>query len=167
MFSERGHPARSFAKDGLEARAPKNITLQDLLKDTLDNAPPVTAPSPQVCTAAFTAALVRRDMAAALALLTNDVVFFYSNGSAIGKDVFAALMTANWKVVSDYEYSTLDSIWVTQSDSAACVIYGFAWLGMAGGAKVGGSGRGTRVLSNDGAGWRIAHEHLSAGQWAT
>ncbi len=126
----------------------------------------MTAPSPQACTAEFTAALVRRDMAAALALLTDDVVFFYSNGSAIvGKDAFAALMVANWKVVSDYEYSTLDSTLIAESDAAACVIYGFAWSGVAGGAKVGGSGRGTRVLSNDGSGWRIAHEHLSAGQY--
>ncbi len=130
--------------------------------------PPVTAPSPQTCTAEFTAALVRRDMAAALALLADDVVFFYSNGSAIvGKDAFAALMAANWKVVSDYEYSTVDPLWIAESDAAACVIYGFAWSGMAGGAKVGGSGRGTRVLSNDGSGWRIAHEHLSPGQWGS
>jgi ketosteroid isomerase-like protein len=128
----------------------------------------VTAQSPQTCTAEFTAALVRRDMAAALALLTDDVVFFYSNGSAIvGKDAFAALMTANWKVLSDYEYSTAESIWVAHSESAACVIYSFAWSGVAGGAKVGGSGRGTRVLSKDGAGWRIAHEHLSAGDWGS
>jgi ketosteroid isomerase-like protein len=107
-------------------------------------------------------------MASALALLTDDVVFFYSNGSAVvGKDAFAALMTANWKVVSDYEYSTVDALWIAESDAAAYVIYGFAWSGVAGGAKVGGSGRGTRVLSKDGAGWRIAHEHLSAGDWGS
>jgi ketosteroid isomerase-like protein len=72
-------------------------------------------------------------------------------------------MTANWKVVSDYEYSTVDALWIAEG-SSACVIYSFAWSGVAGGAKVGGSGRGTRVLSKDGAGWRIAHEHLSPGQ---
>ena len=99
-------------------------------------------------------------------MLTNDVVFFYSNGSAIiGKDAFASLMTTSWKMVSDYEYSTVESRWITQSDAAASVIYSFAWSGTVNGAKVGGSGRGTRVLSNDGSGWRIAHEHLSAGQW--
>ncbi len=126
----------------------------------------MTATSAQACAADFTAALIRRDIDAALALLTDDVVFFYSNGSAIvGKDAFAALMTASWKVVSDYEYSTLDSIWIAQSDAVASVIYSFAWSGVAGGAKVGASGRGTRVLSNDGSGWRISHEHLSTGQW--
>ncbi len=110
--------------------------------------------------------MIRRDMDAALSLLRNDVVFFYSNGSVIvGKDAFASLMAANWKMISDYEYSTIDSIWITQSEAVASVIYSFAWSGTAGGAKVSGGGRGTRVLSNDGSGWRIAHEHLSAGQW--
>jgi ketosteroid isomerase-like protein len=124
------------------------------------------AASAQACTADFTAALIRRDMDAALSLLTDDVIFFYSNGSVIvGKDAFASLMTASWKIVSDYEYSTIDSIWVAQSDAVASVIYSFAWSGMAGGNQVSGSGRGTRILSNDGAGWRISHEHLSTGQW--
>ncbi len=123
------------------------------------------ASSPQSCTADFTAALIRRDMAAAVALLTDDAVFFYSNGSVIvGKDAFASVMTASWKIVSDYEYTAGDAIWIAQSETAACVIYSFAWTGMAGGKQVGGGGRGTRVLSSHGAGWRVAHEHLSAGQ---
>ena len=105
-------------------------------------------------------------MDAALALLADDVVFFYSNGSVIvGKQAFAAAMTANWKVVTDYEYSTADAHWIVDSDRVALVIYSFAWSGSARGEKVSGSGRGTRVLSNDGSGWRIAHEHLSAGAW--
>jgi ketosteroid isomerase-like protein len=99
-------------------------------------------------------------------LLTDDVVFFYSNGSVIiGKDAFAAAMTANWKMITEYEYSTVESNWIAESDSIALVIYSFAWSGSARGEKVSGSGRGTRVLSNDGSGWRIAHEHLSTGQW--
>jgi ketosteroid isomerase-like protein len=122
--------------------------------------------SAQACTSEFTACLIRRDMDAALALLADDVVFFYSNGSVIvGKQAFAAAMTANWKVVTDYEYSTVDSHWIADSDRVASVIYSFAWSGSARGEKVSGSGRGTRVLSNDGSGWRIAHEHLSAGDW--
>jgi ketosteroid isomerase-like protein len=93
--------------------------------------------------------------------------FFYSNGTAIlGKDAFAAVMTANWKMVENYKYATLDSTWITQSDTAAAVIYSFAWSGLARGAEVTGGGRGTRVFSKaPGAGWRIAHEHLSTGQW--
>jgi ketosteroid isomerase-like protein len=123
--------------------------------------------SPQACATDFTAALVRRDIEAALALLTDDVVFFYSNGSVIrGRDAFASTMTANWKLVEDYKYETLESAWIAESDAAASVIYSFAWSGVARGQGVSGAGRGTRVLRRSAdAGWQIAHEHLSTGQW--
>ncbi len=122
------------------------------------------ARSPQACTADFAAALIDRDMQTALALLTDDVVFFYSNGSAIvGKDAFSALMTTSWKMLEDYAYSIADPVWVAQSDAVASVVYSFTWTGKVRDQAVGGKGRATRVLKNDGSGWRIAHEHLSAG----
>ncbi|HEV7692319.1 MAG TPA: nuclear transport factor 2 family protein [Hyphomonadaceae bacterium] len=127
----------------------------------------MTADSPQACAADFTAALIRRDMGAALALLTDDVVFFYSNGTTIvGKDAFAALMTASWKVIENYQYKSGDSQWIAGTANAATVIYSFAWSGIARGAEVSGSGRGTRVFSRQSGGeWLIAHEHLSNGAW--
>src|ERR1700748_3721052 len=80
----------------------------------------MAAKSAQACASEFTSCLVRRDINAALMLLTDDVVFFYSNGSVIiGKDAFAAAMTANWKMVTDYEYSTVESNWIVESDTAA------------------------------------------------
>jgi len=123
--------------------------------------------SPQACMDNFTAALIRRDIDTALNLLADDVVFFYSNGTAIlGKDAFAAFMTSSWRLVENYTYSTLDAIWVARSDAAAAVIYHFAWSGAVRGDKVSGEGRGTRVFRREpGSGWLIAHEHLSTGQW--
>jgi len=124
------------------------------------------ASSPDACASEFTAALIRRDMDAAMARLTDDVVFFYSNGTSIlGKAAFAALMAANWKVVEDYRYATLDSSWIVRSDAVASVIYSFEWSGRVRGETVSGGGRGTRVLTHDGSAWRIAHEHLSVGAW--
>lgn len=119
------------------------------------------------CMTAFTAALIRRDLDAALALLTDDVVLFYSNGTVIrGKDAFAAQMTASWAVIENYQYSTLDSAWVAEFDSAAAVIYSFAWSAVARGQDVSASGRGTRVFRRSpDVGWQIAHEHLSTGRW--
>ena len=127
----------------------------------------MSAETPQCCTSGFTAALIARDIESALALLTDDVVFFYSNGSVIrGKDAFAALMTASWKIVENYKYATLESAWISETDAAAAVIYSFEWSGTAGGNAVSGAGRGMRVLSRPpGAGWLICHEHLSNGQW--
>ena len=63
------------------------------------------------CTTGLTAALIARDINAALALLTDDVVFLYSNGAAIrGKEAFAATMTASWKIIEGYKYETLESV---------------------------------------------------------
>lgn len=122
--------------------------------------------TPQACAADFTSALIRRDMSSALALITDDVLFFYSNGTAIaGKEAFSSVMTANWKMVDEYQYTTLESTWIAQSDTAASVIYNFAWSGIARGQQVSGGGRGTRVFRKDRSGWLIAHEHLSTGQW--
>jgi ketosteroid isomerase-like protein len=125
------------------------------------------AESPQACATEFTAALIRRDISSAMSLLTDDVVFFYSNGTTIlGKEAFAALMTASWKMIENYRYQTLESNWIQQSDGAAAVIYSFAWSGIVRAAEVNGSGRGTRVFSRlPDRGWLIAHEHLSNGQW--
>jgi ketosteroid isomerase-like protein len=124
------------------------------------------AATPQTCLDEFVAAMLRRDMPGALALLTDDAVLFYSNGTAIwGKDAFAANMTAAWKAISDYTYKTVETKWVVQSDTVATVIYTLAWSGKVNGNAVGGEGRGTRVLRRDAQGWRIAHEHLSSGSW--
>jgi ketosteroid isomerase-like protein len=121
---------------------------------------------PETCAAAFSAALIGHDMRAALALLTEDVVFFYSNGTVIcGKEAFSAVMTASWSRVEDYRYATLASHWLVKSEAMASLIYRFEWSGRVQGQGVGGAGRGTRVFSRDSAGWRLAHEHLSAGGW--
>ncbi len=68
------------------------------------------ARTPEGCVESFVAALIRRDMAAALALLTDDAVLFYSNGLSIwGKDAFAAAIMANWKRMDGYSYTTRDA----------------------------------------------------------
>ena len=123
--------------------------------------------SAEACVEAFVAALIGRDLEAALALLTDDVVLLYSNGSAVwGKSQFADLMSANWKLVDRYEYRTLNSVWTGKCETVAAVAYSFAWSGVANGKDVSGGGRGTRVLRRDpDSGWRISHEHLSIGQW--
>lgn len=124
------------------------------------------ATTPQDCMTRFMDAMVRRDMATARDLLADDAALFFSNGTALwGKDAFESLMAASWKQVSDYNYSTLDSIWLAQSETVASVIYHFSWSGKAGGKEVSGGGRGTRVFRNDGSGWLIVHEHLSTGAW--
>ena len=127
----------------------------------------MTAHTPQACAADFTDALLRRDIDAALALLADEVVFFFSNGTTIvGKDAFAKTMTAAWSVIENYKYESAGSDWLTQTDAAAAVIYSFAWSGVARGQDMSGAGRGTRVfaMQSDGR-WLMTHEHISKGQW--
>ena len=73
------------------------------------------ATSPKDCMAAFVAALIRRDIEAALALLTDDVAFFYSNGSSLwGKQAFAAATTASWRRVERHTYTTDEAVWLAE-----------------------------------------------------
>jgi ketosteroid isomerase-like protein len=127
----------------------------------------MNAQSPQECAAEFTAALIRQDIDNSRDLITEDVVFFYSNGAFLrGKDAFASMMTSNWKLISNYEYSSSASTWIAESDTIAAVIYSFSWSGEVRGEEVSGAGRGTRILRCDpDRGWLIAHEHLSSGQF--
>ena len=123
----------------------------------------MTAPSAQACMSRFTAALLSRDIDAALGLLTEDALFFYSNGKVLRKADFATAMTAAWKVVEDYVYSKKGLRWVINGEATAMAIYGFQWSGVAGAQPVSGRGRATRAFVNKRHGWLLAHEHLSAG----
>ena len=123
-------------------------------------------PSANDCLAAFEAALASADLDAATALLTDDAVFFYSNGSAhVGRDAIRAAIKANFDSIKDDNFATSDHIWLAQSSAAAACVYSFAWTGTMDGKKVGGRGRGTTILRHDAEGWRITHEHLSQGRW--
>ena len=122
--------------------------------------------TPEACLADFVAALNRKDMVAAMALLTDDVAFFYSNGAALwGKDAIAEAIAVNWTLIDRDNYATHDPVWLARGDDAAAVIYSFTWSGLVDGKEIGGRGRGTTILRREPAGWRIAHEHLSQGRW--
>ena len=125
----------------------------------------MTPATPRDCLAAFEGALQRADLDAALAVLSDDVVFFYSNGSAHwGREAIRAAIQANWDSLSVDNYSTRDHIWVEGEGAAAC-LYSFSWTAQMDGKQVGGRGRGTTVFRRDVAGWRIVSEHLSNGRW--
>lgn len=120
------------------------------------------------CLAVFEAALARADLDAAMALLTDDVLFFYSNGSAhFGKSAVRAAIKANIDSIKDDTYTTRAHVWLARSDSAAACTYRFAWTGTIDGKQVSGRGRGTTLLRREADGWRIVHEHLSQGRWKT
>ncbi len=128
---------------------------------------PITAHTPQECASQFTAALLRRDIDAALALLAEEVVLFFSNETTIvGKANFATMMQAGWAVIENYKYESAASDWITQTDATAALIYKMTWSGVVRGTDVGGTGRGTRVFAKQADGrWLMTHEHISNGAW--
>ena len=104
---------------------------------------------PPECMAAFGSGAGKADLDAAMDLLTGDVVFFYSNGSAhFGRDAIRAAIKANFDSIKDDTYATRDHIWLAQSEAAAACIYSFAWTGAMEGKQVGGRGRGTNRASS-------------------
>ena len=118
------------------------------------------------CLAAFEAALAKADLDGAIAWLSDDAVFFYSNEAAhFGEQAIRAAIKANFDSIKDDSYATHDHIWLAQSELAAACICSFAWTGTLDGKQVGGRGRGTTVLRRERDGWRIVHEHLSRGRW--
>jgi ketosteroid isomerase-like protein len=118
------------------------------------------------CLAAFEAALARADLDGAMALLSDDVLFFYSNGSAhFGKVAVRAAVKSNFDSIKDDTYAAHDHVWLALSDTAAACTFRFAWTGTLDGKPVEGRGRGTTVLRREAGGWRIVHEHLSQGRW--
>ena len=109
-----------------------------------------------------------RDVDAATELLSDDVVFFYSNGSVhIGQGAVRAAIQANFDTIKNDNYATRDHVWLAESDHSAACIYSFAWDGTMDGKTVSGRGRGTTLLRRQANGWRIVHEHLSQGRWKT
>ena len=123
-------------------------------------------PTPEACLASFEAVLAKTDLDRAMELLSDDAVFFYSNGSAhFGKAAIRAAIKANFDSIKDDNYATHDKVWLAQGKDTAACMYSFDWEGTMDGKKVRGRGRGTTVLRRDPDGWRIMHEHLSQGRW--
>ncbi len=122
------------------------------------------APSAKACMTGFTDALLRRDLGAALSLLSDEAMLFYSNGTVLRKADFATVMPAAWATVENYRYATSNLTWLIETEAACAAVYGFEWSGTVRDQQVGGSGRATRVFTKAEAGWFLSHEHLSAGQ---
>jgi ketosteroid isomerase-like protein len=107
-----------------------------------------------------------KDVDAAMELITDDAVYFWSNGSAMfGKAAIAEAMKSNFAGIDDDTYDVHDVTWLAESDEVAACVFRFEWTGRMDGETVGGRGRGASVLKRVGGEWRIVHENLSQGDW--
>jgi uncharacterized protein (TIGR02246 family) len=107
-----------------------------------------------------------QDLNGMLELIADDAAYFWSSGDALfGKAAIAKGLQRNFSAIRNDTYETFDLTWVAKSDDVAACIYAFRWTGEIDGKAVGGKGRGSTVLRKVDGEWRVAVEHLSAGDW--
>jgi uncharacterized protein (TIGR02246 family) len=112
------------------------------------------------------AAMNAKDLDGTLKRIAKDAIYFWSNGSAyFGKADIAAALKRNFDAIQNDTYRKVDVTWLARSAEIAACAYGFEWTGEIAGKPVSGKGRGTTVLRRVDGAWRVAHEHLSAGEW--
>lgn len=108
--------------------------------------------------AAYEERINEQDFDLLLDLIAPDATFWFTSGTHSGIAAIRAAFEATWRVMGPTErYWLTDKVWIAEGDDAATCTYTFNW-------RVGndaGSGRGTTVLAQTSAGWRIVHEHLS------
>ena len=107
-----------------------------------------------------------KDLEGTMALIADEAVYFWSNGSAMfGKAEIAEGMKANFAGIQDDTYHVRDVVWIAEGDDIAACVFRFEWTGKVNGQPVSGRGRGATVLKRIDGKWRIAHENLSQGGW--
>jgi len=103
-------------------------------------------------------------LGATLAMIADDAVYLFSDGSShIGKVAIADVLAKNFAAIAEETYRIRDIRWLLDGGGAATCVYLFEWSGIVEGKPASGSGRGTSVLRRDGESWLVVHEHLSRG----
>jgi ketosteroid isomerase-like protein len=120
--------------------------------------------TPEELIAAYEQASAAHDLEGVMALLDDRAVYWFSNQSAhVGREAVRGAIAHNFAAVEGEAYALADLRWLVRSEEAAVCVYRYRWRGRIGGREAQGEGRGTSVLARRDAGWRIVHEHLSAG----
>lgn len=94
-------------------------------------------------------------------LISNDAVFWFSNGTYVGIKQIETAFNNNFNKIKDEKYTIKDVKWISLETNSAVCIYTFLWKGIVDGKSRQGQGRGTNVLSKIDGKWVLIHEHLS------
>ena len=104
------------------------------------------------------------DFDAVAPLVSEDAVFWFSNGSYTGVRNIKLAFEKTWSTIRDEEYSIRDLKWLHKGVDCAVCIYGFVSKGTIDGKVSEFAGRGTNVLKKINDSWKLIHEHLSLGE---
>lgn len=99
--------------------------------------------------------------AAVAELIAEDAVFWFNDGSFVGRVAIRGAFERTWAAIHDEIYRVDDIQWLVVDDHAAVCAYTFHWQGLIDGRLAQGSGRGTSVLRRTAERWLVVHEHLS------
>ena len=96
-------------------------------------------------------------------LIADDAVFFFNDGSYVGKESVRRAFERTWALEIQDEKYWLDNVrWLVKEEKFAACTFVFHWTGAVKGEhRELGSGRGTRVLKRSGSDCKVIHEHLS------
>jgi ketosteroid isomerase-like protein len=120
--------------------------------------------SPEEFMKEYEAANRSHDLERVRALISQDALFWFSNGTSHpGIERIADAIKYNFTTIEDDDYKAGPFRWIVRTDTCAVCVYPFRWTGKIGGKAVEGSGRGTSVLEKREGRWLMVHEHLSKG----
>lgn len=117
--------------------------------------------TPQAFLRHYEERLSTRNFHAVAPLISEDAVFWFTDGTHQGLKAIEAAFQETWHNIEEERYWLEDVVWLTTDDKSASCIYSFHWQGLWRGEPASGSGRGTTVSRKSGSDWKIVHEHLS------
>ncbi len=110
---------------------------------------------------AYEKAANSRNFDAVEPLVTEDAVFWFTNGAFEGRAAIRRAFEDTWAKIQDENYSISDVKWIVASYWSSVCTYNFKSKGVVDGKQQIYGGRGTNVLRRLNGSWRIAHAHLS------
>ncbi|QCR40982.1 DUF4440 domain-containing protein [Microbacterium sp. SGAir0570] len=96
-------------------------------------------------------------------VLDPSAVYYFGDATCAGLAAVRTYFERTWALIPDEVYGAEDVEWVVDAADAAVAVYTYRWSGHIDGQARSGRGRATNVFHRTGSGWRLVHEHLSAG----
>jgi ketosteroid isomerase-like protein len=117
--------------------------------------------SPEEFMRAYEKAANSRNFDKVAPLLSDEAIFWFSNGSYTGIESIKLAFEKTWCRIRDEEYSIMHLKWLINGVDCAVCVYEFVSKGTVDGKASEFGGRGTNVLKKTDNEWTIIHEHLS------